>query len=110
MSTSATNRSAAIAGVWSGAGIATYALIADHLFGFHEIVLWCANVLAIGAISTIPYFKWVIGVSFQRSSDRLSFRKQWQESQELLARTGIWLMSTCAVGATLGAISRVFAR
>lgn len=110
MSAYATNRSAALAGAWSGAGVVAYTLIADHLFAFHDVVFWCANVLAISAVSIVPYFKWVIGVKLQRHTHGPSFREQWSASQELLARTGIWLMSACAVGATLGIIARVFPR
>jgi hypothetical protein len=106
MSATATNRSAAVAGACSALGVFVYSAIAEHFLSGHEVVRWWANLLMLGIIFFVPFFKWVIGADFNSNGKGATLREQWLALPEKYARMGIWLLSACAVGVILGLAGR----
>ena len=107
MSSTATNRSAAVAGACSAAGLFVYTAVAEHLLPSHERARWWVSLLVLVIIFFIPFFKWVIGADFKANGQGLALREQWRALPEKYSRMGIWLMSACAVGVVLGLVTKV---
>jgi hypothetical protein len=82
--------------------------VAEQLPSSFEAVLWWINLLALGIIVFVPFFKWVIGADFKFNGQGLTLREQWLALPVKYSRMGVWLMSVCLVEATLSALARVF--
>lgn len=107
MSSTATNRSAAICGALSAVCLIVYSGVAEFLLPSHEVLRWWLNLLVLATIFFVPFFKWVIGADFRANGQGLTLREQWLALPEKYARMGIWALSACAVGAPLGLLTRV---
>jgi hypothetical protein len=106
MSTVATNRSAALAGACSAVGMFVCSAVADQLLPSHEVARWWVNLLVLGIIFFVPFFKWVIGTDFKADGQWYSLREQWLALPQKYSRMGIWFMSACAVGVVLSLVTR----
>jgi hypothetical protein len=109
VSSTATNRSAALAGAWSAVGGVAYSSILGHLPSY-EVVLFWLNLLMLGAIFFVPFFKWVIGADFKANGQGFTLREQWLALPEKSARIGIWFISACTVGVALTFVSRALSQ
>jgi hypothetical protein len=108
MPSTATNRSAALAGAWSAIGGFAWASIADHFPAPYEILQWWVNLFVLGAIFFVPFFRWVIGADFKFDGQGLSLKEQWLAMPEKYSRIGIWAISMCTVGVILRIIIGAF--
>lgn len=105
MSATTTNRSAALCGALQAACLFVYFAFAEHLL-YPNDVRWLVNVVVVCIIFFVPFFKWVIGADFKYNGQGLTLHEQWLALPEKYARMAIWGMSFCAIGLTLGLITR----
>jgi hypothetical protein len=110
MLSTATNRTAALAGAWSAVGGVAYSKILSNFGSHNEVALWFVNLAALVVIFFVPFFRWVIGTNFKPSGEGLTFREQWHAEGGKYARLAIWFVSAAAIGTvatlTANAISR----
>jgi hypothetical protein len=98
MPSTASNRTAALAGAWCAIGGTAYTRIMEFFVLRNEGLQWLLDLIVLFVIFFIPFFKWVVGTDFKANGDGLTMGEQLRGLPEKYSRMGIWFISAAIVG------------